>query len=255
MISVIIPTYNSARYLKEAIDSVLAQNIQSLEIIVVDDGSTDETEQAVASYAELKKIVYLKKNNGGPASARNFGIKNSTGEFIAFLDADDIWNPDKLAKQMTLFKDPRVGLVYSRRIFLPNNKLDQERLYSGFVTKELINNNFITNSSVIIRRAIYNQAGPFREEKRFIAIEDYNFWLRISTLCQFAYSDEGLVYYRTHGNQISNTYYLATIKNIIKLYFGMFFDGRFRHFWGLISFKVLQNIKGYMIIRIKPKKV
>ncbi|MBU0568949.1 MAG: glycosyltransferase [Patescibacteria group bacterium] len=250
-ISVIIPTYNSARYIKEAIDSVLTQTLLPFEIIVVDDGSTDNTKRIITPYIELEKVTYIKKKNNGAASARNIGIKMAKGELIAFLDADDIWLPEKLAKQTSLFSDSNIGLVYSRRSFLPNYKLDEGLLYAGVVTKELIKNNFITNSSVIIRKIICDKIGFFREEKRFIAIEDYDFWLRASIICQFGYSNNSLVYYRIHNNQSSNVHYSIILKNIIKLYIGMIFTSQYKNFRSLIFLKIIQNVKGCIFYKIK----
>ena len=248
MISVVIPTYNSAKYIKEAIDSVLMQTLQPLEIIVVDDGSTDDTNSIIASYTDLKKIIYIKKDNGGPASARNMGIKKSSGEFIALLDADDIWESDKLEKQVLLFDNKDIGLVYSRRLFLSDNRLDSGPLYSGNVTKNLLINNFITNSSVVIRKSICNQVGFFREEKRFFAIEDYDFWLRCSVVCNFSYIDSSLVAYRVHKGQISNVRRSAVARNIIKLYFFMLFDKKYKKHRRLLIFKIMQSIKRYCVM-------
>ena len=99
-ISVIIPTYNTAHYLQEAIESVLAQTYTDFELIVIDDGSTDNTKEVVAPY--LDRIVFLETENNGPSKARNRAIRESSCEYVAFLDADDIWYPDKLDRQMTL---------------------------------------------------------------------------------------------------------------------------------------------------------
>jgi len=251
MISVIIPTYNAGEYLKEALDSVLAQTIALKEIIVIDDGSTDGTGKIVAPYIETKKIIYVKKANGGPASARNVGLRLATGKFIAFLDADDFWSSTKLAKQIALFSDPAVGLVYSRRIFWPSDKRDEEILYSGQVTEKLIENNFITNSGVMMLKSLLDQIGFFREEKRFFAIEDYDFWLRASVLSRFAYTDEGLVYYRQHPGQISDARPSLVRSNITKFYAGLLFNRSYKESRGLILYKLMQNCKGYIMDRIK----
>ena len=110
LVSVIIPTYNSSQYIKEAIDSVLAQTYKNFEIIVIDDGSTDNTKEVLAPYLSVIKYIY--KNNGGPASARNRGIKEANGEFVAFLDADDVWKPDRLARGVDILDQrPEVGLI------------------------------------------------------------------------------------------------------------------------------------------------
>lgn len=251
LISVIIPAYNSADFLQEALDSVLSQTYPNLEIIVVDDGSMDNTVEVIVPYVEAKKIIYLKKENGGPASARNLGIRKSTGEFIAFLDADDVWAAEKIEKQLPLFENPKIGLVFSRRFFLPENDLDSSVLFSGGVTQKLIVTNFITNSSVIMRRSTYDQAGPFREEKDFIAIEDYEFWLRVSLLCQFAYVDEGLVYYRIHANQISNSRFSLIVKNTIRLYWKMLLNPSYKKFKKILFIKLIKSFKDYLLCLLK----
>lgn len=101
LISCIVPVYNGELYLREAIDSILAQTYRPLEIIVVDDGSTDATPDVVAGYGD--RLRYIRQPNAGPGAARNHGLNLAQGEFIAFLDADDLWHPDKLARQMTRF--------------------------------------------------------------------------------------------------------------------------------------------------------
>src|ERR1044072_1794023 len=112
LVSVIIPTYNSARFLAESIQSVLGQSFRDFELIVIDDGSTDNTEAVVAAFPEA--LRYVKKANGGPAAARNFGIREARGDFIAFLDADDFWMSDKLALQVAHFNDhPEYGVVFT----------------------------------------------------------------------------------------------------------------------------------------------
>lgn len=251
MISVIIPTYNAGEYLKEALDSVLAQTVAIREIIVIDDGSTDDTEKIIAPYIETKKIIYVRKAKGSPASARNVGLRLATGKFIAFLDADDFWHPAKSAKQIALFSDPSVGLVYSRRIFWPSGKRAGEILYSGRVTEKLIENNFITTSGVMMLKSLSDQVGFFGEEKRFFTLEDYDFWLRASALSRFAYTDEGLVYYRQHPGQSSTAQPALARNNMIRFYASLFFNRSYKESRGLIAYKLMQNCKGYIMDRIK----
>ena len=252
LVSVIIPTYNSAKYIKNAINSALEQTTPPCEIVVIDDGSVDNTDYVVKSYVESKKIIYIKKQNGGAASARNLGLLVTRGDLIAFLDADDIWVREKLEKQIKLFKNKNVGLVYSGRFFLASERsLDSTPLFSGKVTGLLIKNNFITNSSVVVCKDIISLAGVFREEDRFKAIEDYDLWLRISLLCDIAYVNDALVGYRIHDEQISNINYAAIVKNVIKFYFYMFLDVNYRNFRFLIFVKILQNLKEYIMSLIK----
>ncbi len=117
-ITAIIPTYNSAKYITEAIDSVLNQTYANIEIIVVDDGSTDNTENILSNYVNKNKIIYVKKKNGGPGSARNLGIKLANGEYIAFLDADDMWEKNKIEKQLSMALSSSSDLVYTSRYFI-----------------------------------------------------------------------------------------------------------------------------------------
>ena len=113
LISVIIPTYNSQKYISSAVNSVLSQTYKAFELIIVDDGSTDNTGEIVASFDD-RRIRYIRQNNSGVAVARNTGIKSSKGEYIAFLDADDIWERDKLAVQIDeISSDDNICMVYS----------------------------------------------------------------------------------------------------------------------------------------------
>lgn len=208
-VSVIIPTYNSATYLAEAIDSVLKQTFPAYEIIVVDDGSTDNTKEILENYIKQKQIIYIFQQNAGPAAARNQGVRSSNGDLIAFLDADDIWIEDKLKQQVELFLNHNnVDLVYGPRIEFSNTQQDfidpKIKLYSGKIFPHLIKSNFITNSSVIIRKNIFLEVGGFNEDRSLQAIEDYELWLRISIQREIAYVKKIVVKYRLHHNQISH---------------------------------------------------
>ncbi|HEX5323824.1 MAG TPA: glycosyltransferase family A protein [Capsulimonadaceae bacterium] len=171
-ISVVIPAYNAAPYVSRAIESALAQTCPPLEVIVVDDGSSDNTAEVVAAYEP--RVRLLRQQNGGPASARNHGVRESKGDWIALLDADDSWLPKKLERQVLLTDDPRVGLVHCFR---------EGRMSSvpDFVTFDrLWTYNCINNSSVVVRRAAFNEVGGFDEDRSLISLEDYNLWLRIA---------------------------------------------------------------------------
>lgn len=183
-VSVIIPAYNSARFLEEAIESVFAQTYGDYEIIVINDGSTDNTTEVLAPY--LDRIQYIYQQNQGASSARNTGIRYSQGEYLAFLDADDIWLPEKLSIQVEyLNNNPDIAMVYSLARWVDVNgrpcdyrsKLTRN-LPRGDIFNALFFRDFITLSSVMIRKRILDTVGLFDES--FTHAEDHELWLRIA---------------------------------------------------------------------------
>ncbi|MEI6494515.1 MAG: glycosyltransferase [bacterium] len=215
-VSVIIPTYNSGAYLAEAVNSVLRQTKPAQEIIVVDDGSTDHTKAILQSFIDQKQVDYIRQENSGPAAARNRGIKLAKSDFIAFLDADDVWLENKLELELPFFDDPEVGLVYGQRLeFEDSAKLERKMntpLYSGKIFPQLIKNNFITNSSVVVRKDIFRQIDLFNEDQSLRAIEDYELWLRVAAHFKIVGVDQLVVKYRIHPAQIS---YQIVNRNIL----------------------------------------
>ena len=214
-ISTIIPTYNNASFLKEAIDSVLAQTHPAHEIIVVDDGSTDDTGAVVQAYPQVK---YIKKENGGPNSARNAGLAQATGELVAFLDADDRWEPVKLEKQIQLFEqNPALGLVYANYKNIGTDGMDRPDIPTvpidpqmrGNVFARLLERNMILGSSsnVLIKKSVFDAVGVFDETLR--VGEDWDMWLRIAEQFPIDYINEVLVAIRRHmQNQTNNILHL-----------------------------------------------
>ncbi|MFZ2038541.1 MAG: glycosyltransferase family 2 protein [Minisyncoccia bacterium] len=214
-VTIIIPTYNAEKYIAETIDSILNQTHKNIEIIVVDDGSTDNTKEIIKDYIENKKIIYFRKNNGGPATARNIGIKSATGDYIALLDADDIWMSDKLEKQIKFLNKNDLDLVYTNRFFIGFK--EQKEWINNFIYNKnhLIRENFIINSSVLIKTKILRE-NSFGEVKRLFAVEDYDLWLKLAfKKYKFGFLQEKLTGYRIHTNQISSPKY---INNLIYLY-------------------------------------
>lgn len=183
-VSVIIPTYNCGSYLQQALESVFAQTYCDYEIIVVDDGSTDDTEAVVAPY--LDRVTYLRQEeNRGAGAARNVGIRASRGEFIAFLDADDLWHePRKLEWQVPEFdKDPEVGLVYSdiREVFSDGTVMEsliarRPLAASGHIFENL-RQLFVYADSAVVRRQALDQVGWFDES--FLSLQDRELWFRL----------------------------------------------------------------------------
>lgn len=159
-VSVIIPVYNSEKYLAEAIDSVLAQTYQDFELIIVDDGSTDHSREIAKSYPKVK---YIYQENRGVAAARNYGIKQAKGEFLAFLDADDLWLPEKLALQMEVFaKEPSLEIVtgFVEQFISPEIPPDIARKYA-FPDRPLQG---YSPTAILIRRQALEKTGPFHED-------------------------------------------------------------------------------------------
>ncbi|MCI5120563.1 MAG: glycosyltransferase [Candidatus Electrothrix sp. AUS4] len=212
-VSVVITCYNYGEYLAGCLESVLSQTYTDYEIIIIDDGSTDNTSDVVKPYCNQYSLIqYIKQENAGQANAKNQGIKKARGQFIAFLDADDLWHPKKLEKQMVLFADDNVGVVYSRQRFVDEDgkpiqqkkgRVQQTLLpKSGKITTALFIDNFVPFSSSVVRSECFKEFEGFDES---IAMGiDWDLWLRISTRYHFDYVDEPLLLYRIgHSGQMS----------------------------------------------------
>ncbi len=215
LVSVVMPAYNCARYISAAIESVLAQAYRPLEIIVVDDGSTDGTREAATAYPE---VTYIAQANGGPAKARNAGIRRARGEYVALLDADDLWPAEKLAEQVVFLQaHPDVALLFgSARRFADDGwteaplfeRYGLTKSYFGHdhlvvdATSKLLQGNFIPTGTVIARRSTLLEVGLFDE--RFRLAEDWDFWLRIALRHPIAYSRKLWKLKRVHASNLSN---------------------------------------------------
>ena len=207
-VSVIIPSYNSAAYLSDAIDSVLNQTVAPLEVIVVDDGSTDETAQILERHRG--RIVAITQENRGLSGARNRGIAAARGELIAFLDADDIWLPGKLEKQVAcLAEHPTAGMVHSELFWWDEQTGERHRRdcrrheFAGSCYKEFFLRAGIIPSTAIVRRECLEKVGDFDEAIRRPTTQDYDLSLRIARDYEIAYVDEPLILYRLHESNAS----------------------------------------------------
>jgi GT2 family glycosyltransferase len=205
LVSVIIPTHNRGLLLEKAIRSVLAQTYPHREIIVVDDGSTDDTRSRVQAY--VPSVRYIYQPNQGAAAARNTGIAHGRGEYVAFLDDDDLWLPRKLELQAKLLvENPRVGLVYTWRLLtdLEGHVLPQIQrpMHRGNVLGELLLGCFVVPSVVMVRREWLDRVGLFDTGLR--TGEDWDLWLRLAIAgCRFEVVPEVLVMNRFHAGQLS----------------------------------------------------
>jgi glycosyltransferase involved in cell wall biosynthesis len=230
IVSIIVPTYNGVRYIAETIQSILQQTYKDFEIIVIDDGSTDETVQVIHSFG--KKVRYFYQSNRGPASARNIGIQQAKGKYIALIDHDDLWLPNKLEKQVPILeKMPGVGLVYSDAFNFytdsnecPNTCFDLKQPYAGKVFKYLFIGNFIPNLTVLVRKECFEKIGYFDVSGKMRMTDDYHMWLQVSQQYDFEYIDQPLAKFRRHQNNMSRDDIgmildtNAALKNICKEY-------------------------------------
>ena len=210
-VSVIIPTYNRSPYIADAIRSVEAQAYGNVEIIVVDDGSTDDTRAIVAGFGS--SVTYLSlPHRGLPAATRNRGLERATGEFVALLDSDDLFMPHKLAPQLSAFvSEPRAGLVYSDGYYFRDDPtrpvgalLGGMSTPSGDVLAELLRGNFLVSPAMLlIRRSCLDAVGLFDERTDFFAVEDYDLWLRIAARFPVVYVPGDVAAIRRHRQSIS----------------------------------------------------
>ena len=209
LISIIIPSYNRANLLIRSINSALNQTYKNFELIVVDDGSTDNTKKLLEPYINAKKIKYFYQKNRGPSSAKNMGMKSAKGDYLAFLDSDDEWLPKKLEKQLELFErstNPNLGFVGCNSLII-NEKNNKKQIYKTPRKKNafyaLLVNNFIWScSSIMIKGSIIDQIGFFDEN---LSIgEDWDMWIRITQKYDFDFVDEPLFKYYVHNANITN---------------------------------------------------
>ena len=212
-ISVVIPSYNRKDFLKRSIDSAINQTKKPLEIIVVDDGSTDGTETMIKS--DYNFVKFIKQKNKGVSAARNIGIKVSIGEWICFLDSDDEWKKDKLEKQINAMKsNPRYKFFHSNEIWIKNglriNQKKKHKKYGGDIFDKCLDMCRISPSSVMIDKTVFDEVGNFNEN--LVVCEDYELWLRICDKYRVFFIDEPLIIkYGGHQGQLS--YSIESIEN------------------------------------------
>lgn len=208
-VSIIVPTYNRAAVLQRALRSIENQNHASYEIIVIDDGSTDNTEALVKT--EFPEIKFIRQQNLGVSAARNAGILNSKRQWFAFLDSDDEWLPDKLGKQLALIaKDSSIRVCHTEEIWVRNgarvNPMKKHAKSGGWIFHSCLPLCVISPSSVIIHRSVFDKIGLFDET--LTACEDYDLWLRITSLYPVSFIDEPLIVkYGGHEDQLSRKYW------------------------------------------------
>lgn len=193
MISIIIPTFNRAVLLKKAVESVLAQTYPDFELIIVDDGSTDNTKDLVLKLD--RRIIYLRQDNKGPASARNLGIKTSKRPFLAFLDSDDRWDSEKLEEQLKAMQGGASSPVsHTQEVWYKEGRLlNQKKRHEkpqGYIFNKCLPLCVVSMSTVMVRREVFESIGLFDED--LPCCEDYDFWLRASIKYDFILIDKPL---------------------------------------------------------------
>ncbi|ARV57668.1 glycosyl transferase family A [Nostocales cyanobacterium HT-58-2] len=209
-VSVIIPAYNAMPYLKEAVESALKQTLTDFEVLIVDDGSSDGTVEWVSQIKD-PRVRLISQQNQGSSGARNTGITAAQGEYIALLDADDIWEPTKLEKQVRyLEENPAVGLVDTWTVLIDQQGKSTGRVVVSYaegddVWKQLVQFKTVCccDSTPLIRRSCFEKVGLFNQELPFL--EDLDMWIRLASDYRFAAIKEPLVRYRQHpGSKSTN---------------------------------------------------
>ena len=204
LVSVVIPTYNAAPYLRDALKSVLEQTYRNCEVVVVDDGSTDNSAQIVAEYPSVQ---YVPQQHRGAAAARNFGIRATTGALIAFLDADDYWMPQKLEQQVRFFAEhPSYGMVFTDHITIdPQGRTLQVTNKRPILDGDIVRNIFLLSNigtpTVMVRRDVLSTVGSFDETLH--CAEDENLWIRIAMDYPVGLIPVPLTIVRRHNDNVS----------------------------------------------------
>lgn len=229
LISVIMPAYNAEAYIGDAIKSVINQTYDNWELIIIDDGSTDKTGEIVNGFMKIDhRIQYLYQENGRQGKARNFGISKSNGFYIAFLDADDLWLPEKLAVQIVEIQAKNTDLVFADSYFFNDNEfMDTSRkmdvLPSVFYDKNALQSfleiNKIPILTVLVKKEKIVEVGGFSEKLEIQNVEDYHLWLKLLMHdCVFYSSEHILASYRVHAHSATSEDKLALNKVLSAFY-------------------------------------
>ena len=209
LVSVIIPCFNRSDLILETIKSILNQSYSNIEVICIDDFSSDNTVKKLRTIKDERlKIIKLKSNNGRPSVPRNIGILKSKGYYLAFCDDDDIWHKNKLHQQINFIYKKKLDIIYTDFEYLGINKSKNLifKLIRKTLPHSLIFTNSILNSSVLMKRSVYDSVGIIDENHKLRAIEDYQYWLRLYfNNMKFGFLNKVLVKYRVHENRISDS--------------------------------------------------
>ena len=230
-LDVIIPTYNRASLVKRAIDSVLKQTHKLFTIHVVDDGSTDDTQELLSQYRNHPQVITHLIENGGVSRARNYGVNVSKDNWICFLDSDDEWIPQKLEKQILfLGQHPEIEFVHSEEIWVRNGVRVNPKIKHSKESNDLFKRSLefclISPSTVMMKRSLFMKYGPFEEE--FQVCEDFDLWNKILAHEEVGYLPDYLALkYGGHEDQLSTKYFAMDywrIKSLVKLFYSNITD-------------------------------
>jgi glycosyltransferase involved in cell wall biosynthesis len=215
LIDIILPTFNRSHVVERAIVSVLNQTYENLNLYIINDGSTDETENILKKYSDHPKVHLLKQENRGVSSARNLGIKHSEAEWIAFIDSDDEWLPHKLNRQMAFISQhPQYRFIHSNEIWIRHGlRVNAKKKFDKSnheIFKRSLETCLISPSTVMIKRELCIEHGCFDE--RFLICEDYDLWLKILVREEVGFISEELIRkYGGHDDQLSTRYQMMDI--------------------------------------------
>ncbi len=224
-VSVIVPTYNTIAYLPDAIESILQQTFEDFEILLVNDGSTDSTAEWAKKITD-PRVRYIEQNNQGLSAARNTGLDLAQGRYVAFLDADDVWEPTKLDKQVALLEtNPDIGMVHSWVWFMDGEGRSTGRIWKtqaeGMALAHLLQRNDVAVLSALVRRECFARIGGFDIALR--SLEDWDLWLRLAVNDSIAVIREPLAYYRQLPGSMSRNCEVmeASFKTVIDRHFAL----------------------------------
>lgn len=209
LVSVVLPVYNGEKYLEKTVESILNQYYQNIELILVDDGSSDGSAEIIKKLESKDcRIKPFYNQNGGVAYARNFGINQAKGKFVAFCDQDDLWLPSKINKQIPLFDNDKIGLVYSGAIaeykmYNKQSKPGFDNKYKGDVFSQLVKINMFTCCTAVVRKTHLEQVGGFDDDRALMGVDDWHLWLKLAMVCEFDYVAEHLAIHVFHGDNYS----------------------------------------------------
>lgn len=224
-----MPVYNGAKYISESINSVLTQSYTDWELVIINDGSTDKSDEVIGPYLKDNRIKYVKQENSGVVKSRNRGVELASGEYIAFLDADDIWLAGKLEQQNEILKQSAEPIfICSNFQYIDDSNKElgeffgnKSKAHQGWVAKYLLEDNFILTSSVVMPKNVFEKLGGYNEDLNLKVGEDHELWLRVACTIKLACLETVLVHYRVHKSQ-STKNKLNNYRHTLKLYIHIF---------------------------------